>query len=411
MSAIIFADGFDTYTTVLDKWDGIVPVGSFISAPVAIVPGVGRGGAGALQLFSATVANNNYGSGVIKNVGARTTTYVGFAFYFNPTGQTGDAEVARFMDGSLCQVSLWITAAGVFYFNRGDNTAALGPHASVSYPTNSYHYVEVGVSISGSVGVCQLKIDQTSILNITGVNTQATGNSTFTAIHVGSMNFTSSNLVTFVGYLDDVYFDTSGFNGDVRVNGQVPSGNGSTQNFSNVEASWVLSTITRLQTTIVDSNGNLQRATAITGDFKTGAVAPTWATVAGNPTTDNHVTWTNLGAVSQWKLVSESDPDGDSSYISSNTLNDISRFTYPAVTGSSVLAVIVWVFGRKDDGGLRTIQASIKSGGTVGTSGTDVALGTNYQSNMLQSLTDPNTGAAWTLAAVNAAEFGIKITN
>ncbi len=29
----------------------------------------------------------------------------------------------------------------------------------------------------------------------------------------------------------------------------------------------------------------------------------------------------------------------------------------------------------------------------------------------LQSLTDPNTGAAWTLAAVNAAEFGIKITN
>jgi hypothetical protein len=30
---------------------------------------------------------------------------------------------------------------------------------------------------------------------------------------------------------------------------------------------------------------------------------------------------------------------------------------------------------------------------------------------MLQSLTDPNTGSAWTLAAVNAAEFGIKITN
>src|SRR3981189_3227748 len=70
-----------------------------------------------------------------------------------------------------------------------------------------------------------------------------------------------------------------------------------------------------------------------------------------------------------------------------------------------------WVNARKDDGGSRTIQASIKSGSTTGTSGTDVALGTNYQYLMLQSLTDPNTGAAWTLPAVNAAEFGIKITN
>jgi hypothetical protein len=34
-----------------------------------------------------------------------------------------------------------------------------------------------------------------------------------------------------------------------------------------------------------------------------------------------------------------------------------------------------------------------------------------YQYQMLQLLTDPNTGAAWTLPAVNAAEFGIKITN
>jgi hypothetical protein len=71
----------------------------------------------------------------------------------------------------------------------------------------------------------------------------------------------------------------------------------------------------------------------------------------------------------------------------------------------------MWANARKDDGGARTIQASIKSGSTTATSGTDVALGTNYQYQMLQSLTDPNTGAAWTLPAVNAAECGIKITN
>jgi hypothetical protein len=71
----------------------------------------------------------------------------------------------------------------------------------------------------------------------------------------------------------------------------------------------------------------------------------------------------------------------------------------------------VWANARKDDGGARTIQASIKSGGATGTSGTDAPLGTNFQYLMLQSLTDPNTGAAWTLPAVNAAEFGVKITS
>ena len=72
---------------------------------------------------------------------------------------------------------------------------------------------------------------------------------------------------------------------------------------------------------------------------------------------------------------------------------------------------MVWPFARKDDGGFRTIQGAILSGSTVGTTGTDLALGTNYRDLFCQSLTDPNTGAAWTLPAVNAAEFGVTITN
>jgi hypothetical protein len=97
--------------------------------------------------------------------------------------------------------------------------------------------------------------------------------------------------------------------------------------------------------------------------------------------------------------------------VESNTVNDIERFTFAAIPGASVIAVVIWPFSRKDDGGFRTIQGAIKSGSTLGTTGTDVALGTNYQYLFCQSLTDPNTGAAWTLAAVNAAEFGVKITN
>ena len=405
MSSIIFCDGFDHYTTILDKWDAVLVNGG----TPTIAPGVGRGGAGALSVNRINTSNPQVQ--VQKDIGAHTTLYVGFAFYFNPTGQSVDQVVCMFQDGFTVQVALWITPTGTMYFTRGGALATniLGT-AGTAYPTNSFHYVEVSVTINGSTGACQLRVDQNVVsgMNVTGANTKASANNSFDSVLLGPMS-SGLSVNTYAAYFDDVYFDTSGFNGDVRVNGQLPSGNGSTQNFANVEASWAANAVTNLQTTIFDGT-NLQRATAITGDFKTGGSAPTWNVTLGGTTTDNHVTWTNLGTVSQYKLVNETDPDSESSYIQSNTLNDISRFTYPAISGSSVLAVVVWPNSRKDDGGTRTIQASIKSGSTIGTSGTDVALGTNYQYQMLQSLTDPNTGAAWTLAAVNAAEFGIKIT-
>jgi hypothetical protein len=99
--------------------------------------------------------------------------------------------------------------------------------------------------------------------------------------------------------------------------------------------------------------------------------------------------------VSQHNLVNEADPDGDSSYIQSNSVNDINRFTYPAVNGSSVLAVVAWANARKDDGGTQTIQASIKSGSATGTSGTGVALGTNYQYQMLHHSARRQRGIVW----------------
>ena len=66
---------------------------------------------------------------------------------------------------------------------------------------------------------------------------------------------------------------------------------------------------------------------------------------------------------------------------------------------------------EKDDSGTRTIRAAVKSGGTTSDNGSDFALTLNSYVNF-QGLfpTDPNSGVAWTVAGVNAAEFGVKTT-
>jgi hypothetical protein len=413
---IIFTDGFDHYTSILDKWDGLID-GPGVNARLAsIVAGSGRGGAGAA--FFPSMAGGGDGSGdysaITKNVGTQTTLYIGFALSWNPSLQTIDTEILRVMSGATCQVCLVITPSGSLYFGRGGGSGsgaptAIGSNTATAFAANSFHYIEVQVTIHGSAGVATLKVDQVAVLTQTGLNTSQTGVASCDSVQFGC-NFTTLGYSP-ACYFDDIYIDTLGFNGDVRINGQVPSGNGTTNNFTNVEASWVASTVTAVPTTIIDSNSNLQQAIAVTGDFKTGTVAPTWATSTGVNTTDNHVTWVCLGAVSQYKLVNESNPDGDSSYIKDSTVGDISRFTFPAITGSTIRTVMVWANAKKDDGGLRSIQASIKSGATVATSGTDVPLGGNYQYLPMQCPTDPNTGVAWTAAGVNAAEFGIKVTS
>ena len=65
---------------------------------------------------------------------------------------------------------------------------------------------------------------------------------------------------------------------------------------------WPAATAVTVGTTIVDSNGDVERVTSISGTGTTGAAAPTWNTTVGGTTTDNsggnQVVWTNLGAPS-----------------------------------------------------------------------------------------------------------------
>lgn len=404
---VIFTDGFDYYTNPASKWDVILS--SSGNSP-AIITGAGRGGAGALYCAGNSGIGGYGYTAVQKNTGAYSSMYVGFAF--NVSYGSADTFILQFQDaaGSKSQVDLWVNAAGNLSVKTGTAngqtpTVILGPSTYV-FPANSFHYIEMYVSIGSSTGAVTVKVDQAVVLSGTNLNTQTSSNAYFNILRLGTG---SQGGAASPAYIDDVYFDTLGFQGDKRINGQLPSGNGTTNTFTTVFGSWAASTVQAVGNTILDSNGNIQRVISITGDDKTGT-SVTFSTTQGVNTVDNHVTWVCLGAPSQYKAVNESNSDGDISGLLSSTVGNTSRFTFPAISGSAISSVILWPTARKDDGGYRAIQASYKSSGTTATSGTDIPLGGNYQQLPIILPTDPNGNIPWTASSVNAAEFGVTLS-
>jgi hypothetical protein len=70
--------------------------------------------------------------------------------------------------------------------------------------------------------------------------------------------------------------------------------------FCELTNKWKASTLTtkakhKLGDLINDSKHNLQKVTAVIGDSSSGTTEPTWATALNATTTDNNVTWTNVG--------------------------------------------------------------------------------------------------------------------
>jgi flagellar hook protein FlgE len=67
-------------------------------------------------------------------------------------------------------------------------------------------------------------------------------------------------------------------------------------------APWPAGAAAPVGTTIVDSNGDVERVSSVAGTGTTGAAVPTWNTTVGGTTTDNtganQVDWTNLGPAS-----------------------------------------------------------------------------------------------------------------
>lgn len=130
--------------------------------------------------------------------------------------------------------------------------------------------------------------------------------------------------------------------------------------------------------------------------------------VALYPSADITVQWQQSAAGAAYSLVNETPPDGDSTYIYSQTANDLDLFEFQdlPVNLDVIAAVQINAYHRKDDEGTRSFKL------TYGTANLDdlgeVYVSDSYRYDTCGTTTIPG-GGSWTPTSVNNSRWGIRV--
>lgn len=276
-----------------------------------------------------------------------TSTYF-FGFAIKPESYPGGQTLFyAYSVGGDVELEVELNSNGTMTFKRGGVTT-LGTTTALN--TNEWNYVVVKEYLANSGGTLEVWVNGVKDINNTSADTLDTQAS------ISYMKFYFNNAADWS--FDDIYIgDTSGSDmtdqvGDCHIELLDPDGNGTTNNF------------------------------------------------------------TASPAVSQYLNVDDSNSsDGDTTYNYSATATDKELYTFSAIqsTVNTVYGVQVSARVRKEDAGNREIKTVARSSATE-VDGNSKGMATYYGWTGHIYENDPNGGGNWTESAVNAAEFGIKIT-
>lgn len=166
-----------------------------------------------------------------RDVPAHAAYTVGFGLRTSSTPPTTDNPLLSFRDGASEQFTLYHKTDGLLEVRRG--ATVLGTSAS-ALPTGSYAFLEMQAVINAATGSFEVRINETSALSATGVNTQATGNAQTSRLQFGMNNDGGFNI-----RIDDLYINdgdtatpNSGFLGDAQIVVVYPNADGSNAQFT-----------------------------------------------------------------------------------------------------------------------------------------------------------------------------------
>lgn len=118
--------------------------------------------------------------------------------------------------------------------------------------------------------------------------------------------------------------------------------------------------------------------------------------------------WTVLTGPSNYEDVDEDPPDGDTTYVSTNTVGDKDSYNFAdlAMTAGTIHTVQINQYAKKTGIGTRTLNVAVESNATSTTTGTANSLSGDYKFERNTIDEDPDTSSAWSVSGFNAAEFG-----
>lgn len=305
----------------------------------------GRRGGGCLSINST--------SDVIKVIPASGTLIIGQAIW-SPLG-TNNFQVVSFFDGTATNPQLTVSCdtSGrlVVYRGAAGSGTLLATSLSV-IAASSWAYVEVKV-VFGNTGSYEVRVNGTAVLSATGVDTTMTANNTASGIGFGYA-FGNGSLWSALNYKDDLY---------------VCDGTGSVNN-------------------------------DFLGDCRVDALYPN--------ADGTYAAFTCSTGTSHFALVDEATPN-TTDYVSAGVVGNKDSYAFTDLaTAATVFGVQVCNAALKDDVGSRSVANLVRSGTTDAIS-TGVPLSTSLLYYCSIHELDPATGAAWTQAGVNAAQFGTVV--
>lgn len=257
-----------------------------------------------------------------------------------------------FYDGTpTIQCGMKVDANGAINVYRYTSETAgtlLGASANGVIQPNTWHYIEVEVTISDTVGVFKVYVDGVQQVNLTGLDNKNTANAYASNIRFSSASASGWNMSLDV---DDFYLtDAATKLGERRVETIYP-----------------------------------------TSDVAQGFARSTGAT--------------------NYTLVDEAQVNGDTDYVQGSSVGDTDTYGLGDLssTPTAVDAVQVISFAEKTDAGSRSFALQVKSGATT-SDGSNYALAASYGKFERLLTQDPNGPTAWTASAVNALQGGPKVT-
>ena len=329
--------------------------GGFYSSTAQAVSG------GYWTALTATIKTSGLPSGNIEPTALRINNLAGqitvpsspgtYTFGFricndqNPYNST--QNVVKFLDpSSATQLSFSTVSGGAITVTLGDTATLLGTSSGTNLSQNVWSYVELQMLCNGSTGTVAIRINGSTVLNLTGQNTKGSGTTT----NIGSIKVGSNITPLF----QDLYITNSsgshnaGFLGDVQM-----------------------------PISLANANGT-------------------------------YTAWAPNGAATIYQSVNASTPADSTIFASDSTPGDRFSVSYPStsVTGN-IVGVAHMSRMLKSTSGTRTASQTITNGGNDQIA-TAVALGTSYGYFQQISEVDPATSLPWTQSGFNSIQTGCE---